>query len=167
MKDYFSFLTTLKTTLYSFMNIFDFSDFDLLLKKLLILLLAFLAPIKSAILAVYFLIFIDLITGLWASIKEKQTITSSGLSRTIGKILIYSTTIVVAFIVHEYLLVGFELPIEALVSGFIAITETKSIFENLDRISNNKVMKDLILLLSNERQKRLPPKPIRQKRENL
>jgi phage-related holin len=127
--------------------------------------LAFLAPIKSAILAVYFLIFIDLITGLWASIKEKQPITSSGLSRTIGKILIYSTTIVVAFVVHQHLLIGFDLPLEALVSGFIAITETKSIFENLNRISKNDVMRDLILLLSNERQKRLPPKPIRTRKE--
>ena len=80
------------------------------------------------------------------------------MSRTIGKILIYSTTIIVAFVVHKYLMSGFEFPIETMVSGFIALTETKSIFENINRIGNNKFVKDLILLLSNERVKRLPPK---------
>lgn len=128
------------------------------IKDLLLLLMTFLAPVKSTILAVYFLILVDLITGLWASYKEKQDITSSGLSRTIGKILIYSITIVISYIVHKFLLIGFEIPIESLVSGFIAITETKSIFENINRISNNQVMKDLVKILSNERQKKLPPK---------
>lgn len=125
-------------------------------KHLVILTLAFLAPIKPAILSVYFLIAVDFITGMSASIKEKKTITSSALSRTIGKLLIYSTTIIVSFVVHKNLLSGFNLPIESLVSGFIALTEVTSILENLNRLSNNKVIKDLIRLLSNERSKRLP-----------
>lgn len=163
MKEYFSVLLNLKNTAYSFINAFELNDINLFFKKILLIALSFLAPVISAILAVYFLVFVDLITGLWASLKEKQNITSSGLSRTIGKILIYSTTIIVAFVVHQHLLTGFDLPIESLVSGFIAITETKSILENLNRISKNQVMKDLILLLSNEREKRLPPKPTKNK----
>jgi phage-related holin len=165
MKEYFSFLSNLKGAFYSFVDALKLNDLQVFLKNVGLMLISFLAPITSAILAVYFLIFVDLVTGLWASIKEKQPITSSALSRTIGKILIYSTTIVVSFVVHKYLLGGFELPIEALVSGFIAITETKSIFENLNRLSNNKALGDLILILSNERQKRLPPKNIKSKEQ--
>jgi len=132
------------------------SSIFLSIKNTFILLLAFLAPIKAAILSVYFLISVDLITGIIASRKEGKTITSAALSRTIGKLLIYSTTIIVAFVVHKNLLHGFNLPIESLVSGFIALTETTSILENLNRISNNKVITQLITLVSNEKRKRLP-----------
>ena len=142
----------------SLLAYFDFTNFQIVVKSWIIMALSILAPIKSAVFSVYFLIFTDLITGLWAAIKEKQTVTSSKLSRTISKILVYSTTIIVAFIVHKYLLTDFELPIVSIVSGFIAITEVKSILENLNRISSHKVIKDLILILSNERNKRMPAK---------
>lgn len=155
-----------KVYLKSLLSYFDLSNIDSVIKSWAIIILSLLAPIKSAILAVYFLIFTDFITGVWASIKEKQTITSSKMSRSISKVLIYSITIVVSFIVHKYLLVDFDLPIEAIVSGFIAITETKSILENLNRISSHRVIKDLILFLSNEREKRMPAKPTRRDSEN-
>ena len=158
IKETISILDVAKTIWHTFLTAINFTSFEAIIKNLAIISWTFLAPVRQAILAVYFLIALDLITGVWAAIKRKEPVTSSGLSRTIGKILIYSTTIIVAFIVHQYLLVGFELPIEALVSGFIAITETKSIFENLDKISKNKVLKDLIIILSNERNKRIPPK---------
>jgi phage-related holin len=158
MKDPTTILPTLKSVFLSFINSVYISSLHSFAKNLIILTLAFISPVKEAIFAVYFLITVDFITGIWASIKKKQPITSSAMSRTIGKILIYSTTIIVAFVVHKYLMSGFEFPIETMVSGFIALTETKSIFENINRIGNNKFVKDLILLLSNERVKRLPPK---------
>lgn len=141
------------------MSIFKMLKIDGLedsIKKFLILIISFLSPVVPAIFAVYFLIFLDLITGVWAAIKQNQEITSGGLSRTIGKILIYSTTIIMSYVVHKYLFVGFDFPIESLVSGFIAITETKSILENINKISKNKAIKDLIIILSNERSRRLP-----------
>lgn len=152
---------TIKNCVKAVIDLFDLSSVASVIQKAFILLLAFLAPVAQTILAVLFLIFVDLVTGLWASIKEKQTITSSALSRTIGKILIYSTTIVVAYVVNKYLLVGFDFPIESIVSGFIAITESKSILENMNRISNKSLLADLILIFSNEREKRLPPKPVK------
>lgn len=154
-------LNQIKFYIKSLIAYFDLTNVDVALKSWIIVGLSILAPIKSAVFSVYFLIFADLITGVWASIKEKQTVTSSKLSRTISKILVYSTTIVVAFIVNKYLLVDFELPIVSIVSGFIAITEVKSILENLNRISSHRVIKDLILILSNERNKRMPAKPTR------
>ena len=162
MKQTFS--SILRDTINSVVELFDMSSVYSIAEKAIILLLAFLAPVAKVILAVLFLIFVDLVTGLWASIKEKQTITSSALSRTIGKILIYSTTIIVAYVVNKYLLVGFDFPIESIVSGFIAITESKSILENMNRISEKSILGDLILIFSNEREKRLPPKPIIKKK---
>ena len=132
-----------------------------LFKSFLLLIAAFLAPIATVIFAVMFLIFVDLITGILASMKEKTTITSSAMSRTIAKTFVYCTTIIVTYVVHKYLLVGFDFPVESIVSGFIALTEMKSILENMDRMSNHSVLKDLILIFSNERERRLPPKPVK------
>lgn len=142
-------------------SVADGFSFTGLLKSILLLIAAFLAPIATVIFAVLFLIFVDLITGVLASIKEKQTITSSAMSRTIAKTFVYCTTIIVTYVVHKYLLVGFDFPVESIVSGFIALTEMKSILENLDRISNHSVLKDLILIFSNERERRLPPKKVK------
>lgn len=139
-------------------SIIESFSFTGLIKSGLLLIAAFLAPIASVIFAVLFLIFVDLITGILAARKEKQRITSSAMSRTIAKTLVYCTTIIVTYVVHKYLLVGFDFPVESIVSGFIALTEMKSILENMDRISNHSVLKDLILIFSNERERRLPPK---------
>ena len=139
-------------------SVADSFSFSGILKSIILLIGAFLAPIATVIFAVLFLIFVDLITGILASIKEKQNITSSAMSRTIAKVFVYCTTIIVTYVVHKYLLVGFDFPIESIVSGFIALTEMKSILENMDRISNHSVLKDLIIIFSNERERRLPPK---------
>lgn len=142
-------------------SVADGFSFTGLLKSALFLIAAFLAPIATVIFAVMFLIFVDMITGILASLKEKQRITSSAMSRTIAKTFVYCTTIIVTYVVHKYLLVGFDFPVESIVSGFIALTEMKSILENMDRISNHSVLKDLILIFSNERERRLPPKPVK------
>lgn len=149
---------TLKDYTQSIVDSFSVSG---LFKSFLLLIAAFLAPIATVIFAVMFLIFVDLITGILASMKEKTTITSSAMSRTIAKTFVYCTTIIVTYVVHKYLLVGFDFPVESIVSGFIALTEMKSILENMDRMSNHSVLKDLILIFSNERERRLPPKPVK------
>ena len=149
------FYDILKNYSQSILDNFSFSEF---IKNILFLIAAFLSPIVTVIFAVLFLIFVDLITGILASMKEKTRITSSAMSRTIAKTFVYCTTIIVTYVVHKYLLVGFDFPIESIVSGFIALTEMKSILENMNRISNHSVLKDLILIFSNERERRLPPK---------
>ena len=160
-----TFSQILKEHVHDLFQTLTISSLYSLLEKGVILLLAFLAPMSKVIFAVLFLIFVDLVTGLSASIKEKQNITSSALSRTIGKTLVYLTTIVVAFVVNKYLLVDFDFPVESVVSGFIAITECKSILENLNRLSDNSLIDDLILIFSNERVKRLPPKPTKKDKQ--
>jgi phage-related holin len=152
-------MNTIKEIINLFVKTFHLTDVLSLLKKVFILIYAFLSPITKVIYTILFLIFVDLVTGLWASKKEKQAITSSALSRTVGKVLIYSTTVILAFIVNKYLLEGFGFPVERVVSGFIAITEMTSIMENMNRISDRPLLNDLILRFSNEREKRLPPKP--------
>lgn len=136
-------------------GVFNYENFYQLGCKLAILALAFLAPMQNMLLSMLFLIVTDFLSGIWASIKEKKKISSSKLSRTVSKTLVYFTTVVVVHVAHIHLLGSSEiLPIESIAIGFIAITELKSIFENLNRISKNDLFSVLIERLSNEGRKR-------------
>lgn len=136
----------------TFSEIFEFKNILTLVVKLLLLILALLAPVKQIILATLFLVFVDFVTGVLAARVKRHKITSARMSQTIGKILVYITTIIVVHIVNEYMLFGSDvLPLEGFVAGFIALTELKSILENLDTATKSKhsLLKALSDKLSN------------------
>jgi phage-related holin len=90
-------------------------------------------PIRPALIAISLLVFADMLTGIWASLKEGKSVTSSGLRRTVTKTLTYQAAIIFAFIMQTYLLEG--MPIVNVVTGLIGVTEGKSFFENIKRIN--------------------------------
>lgn len=104
------------------------------LAKFFTLLLVFIAPIQSVMLATGALVFADMVTGIWAAVKEKKQLTSFKLRRTITKTLAYLAALVVGFIIEKYML-SESVPIVKTISGLVALTEGKSIFENLYRIT--------------------------------
>jgi phage-related holin len=110
--------------------------------KGLTLFLAFIAPIQTILLASLSLIFADTITGIWASLKEGRKITSHKLRRTILKSCAYMVSIVVAHVIESFMLEG--IPVVKTIGGLIAITEGKSIFENLHRVTGIDFWKALI-----------------------
>jgi phage-related holin len=97
------------------------------------LIFAALMPIRPILLAVLCLVFADMITGMWASKKEKKKITSSRMRRTVIKLLAYQFAIIFAFILETWMLDG--LPVVNVITGLIGLTEGKSFFENIRRIS--------------------------------
>lgn len=105
-------------------------------------------PIRPALIAVSVLVFADLVSGLWASLKEKKKITSTGLRRTVNKMLGYESAIIVAFILETYLLDG--LPVVKVITGLVGVTEGKSLFENLTRITGINFWDALISKLNIE-----------------
>lgn len=136
-------------------EVLELHDLHALLLKLSILLVGFFAPLQEMLFSLLFLVLVDLITGVIAAYKKKQKITSSKLSRTIAKILVYLTTVTVVHVANDFILFGADfIPLETFVVGFIAITEVKSIFENLNRISKHKFLTDLIRKLSNDARKK-------------
>jgi len=135
-------------------DVFELVDLKIFLTKVLLLITAFLAPISSIIFGVVFLVACDLITGVIAAFKKKEKITSSKLSRTISKLLVYFVTIVVCRIINEYLLFGADVvPLTSMVTSYIALTELKSILENLDKMTKGKMsaLGAIMRALSNER----------------
>lgn len=111
--------------------------------SLLLSLVAVLAPVKSTLIAVGVLIVADLITGLVASAKKKEPITSAGLRRTVTKMFVYQLAVISGFIAEKYL-IGDLMPVTKIVSGMIGIVELKSIFENLNIVSGENLLKQII-----------------------
>lgn len=120
--------------------------------KLLALILAILAPIKATMLVVGFLIFADLITGIWAAYKRQEKITSAALRRTLSKMLIYQLAIFSSFLIERYV-VGADLGIVKVVAGFIGLVEFKSMLENGNAILQTDIFKTLIEKLGSKNDK--------------
>ncbi len=118
------------------------------LKALALSLLAVFAPAKAMILSSTCLVLVDLVTGVLAARKRGEAITSSGLSRTIAKLVIYELAICLAFLTETYL-TGTAIPVANIVAGFVGITEMLSCMENLNDISGTDLLKALIKKLSN------------------
>lgn len=117
------------------------------LKMLLISVAVIFAPIKTALLVTGILIGADLITGVMAARKRGEPITSAGLRRTISKMFIFQTAILLAFLVEKYM-VGGELPIAKIASAYIGLVEYKSILENLNSINGESLLTNLINKIS-------------------
>lgn len=115
--------------------------------------LAIFAPLQSVMLALLFLVVSDFITGIWASIVTSTPLTSRKLARTIVKTLVYLTTICVVHVANKYLLSAgdFALPLDTLIVSFIALTEVKSIFENLHKIEKQPFLQFIIDRLASEK----------------
>ena len=117
------------------------------LKALLIALIAVFAPAKGMVVASMSLVFIDLGVGVWAAKKRQETITSNGLRRTIVKLLVYESALLLAFIAETYLVLDI-FPLAKIVSSFIGVAEIKSIFENINDIGGGDLLKALVSKLN-------------------
>jgi len=115
---------------------------DFAVKAGLAILVVF-APVKGMLIAALFLIIMDAITGIWASLKRKENFTSTKFKRSVVKILIYEIAIAVAYIAQHYLM-NDTIPAANIVAGFIGITELQSVLENLNSISGKNLLKEAI-----------------------
>lgn len=100
-------------------------------------------PIKGTIIAANVVIIVDLITGVIAAKKRGEAIRSSALRRSLSKFLIYNTAILIGFIVEKFL-INDSFPITQIVAGIVGTTESLSIYENLNSISDNKIFSVLV-----------------------
>lgn len=124
------------TTMYRLLNFFD-SAWDGILKLLAFLLLWF-APISNYVHLVIILIFIDLISGSYASVREGQKFSAKKLRNTVEKFVFYSLAIITAFILQKIINDGTELA--RIVALYIGATELKSIYENISRITKTDIV---------------------------
>jgi hypothetical protein len=123
------------------------------LSKLALVTIAALAPIHPVLISVGVLVFADLVTGIWAALKDQDRVSSAKLRNTFSKLLIYNIGVITAFILEVHLLDG-AVPAVKIVAGLIGTVEGLSVFENLNKISGNNLFKVLLARLGSSN---LPP----------
>lgn len=113
------------------------------MKTILLAFVAVFAPIHAVLGTVLALCLADLITGILAARKRKEPVTSGGIKRTIGKMLIYEIAICLGFLCETYL-TGGVLPIVKLIAALVGAAELKSNLENLDEINGSPIFASII-----------------------
>lgn len=115
----------------------------ILAAKGLALLVSIMSPIAPVMATAGTLVVVDTVTGVWAAIKYKHKITSHKFKRVVVKTFGYLTAIFIAHLIEKYM-IGDAIPMVKTVSGLIAMTEGKSIFENLRRITGIDLWKAML-----------------------
>ena len=115
--------------------------FNTILLKLGFTVLALLAPIQESILAVGFLIIVDLIMGIAGALKVKEKIKSARLKNTAVKMLVYNLLLISSFIAETYL--APYIPFVKIALGFLATVEIASIGENFEKVTGLSFLKYL------------------------
>lgn len=128
------------------------------LQKIALASFAALAPIHAVMITVGFLIFADLITGIWAAKKRGEKISSAVMRRTVSKIVIYQMAVVGGFLLETYLLSGL-LPVSKIVAGVIGLVEFKSMLENSNSIMGGDLFKLILQKIGSENDKLESPIP--------
>lgn len=131
------------------------------IQNLLLAAIAALAPIHSVLIVVGILIVVDTITGVWAAVKNGQTITSARLRDTITKMLLFQLAVITGFLLEKYLLADL-LPVSKLIAGIIGVTEGTSILENINKIRGDNLFKTLIDKLGSVNKTEQPPNETKQ-----
>jgi hypothetical protein len=118
-----------------------------LLKVLILFVVSTFAPAKAVLGTVLALVIADLITGIIASKRAGAPITSSGIKKTVLKLLVYEVAVLAAFLVQQNL-TGDDLPVMHWLGSLIGLTELKSVLENLDLASGGSFFRSLTDRLS-------------------
>ena len=132
--------------------------------ELLMAIVVVLAPIKAVMITVGVLVGVDLIFGIWAAKKRGEEITSSRMSHSITKALVYQLAVVSGFLVEKYLMDG-VLPVCKIVAGLIGSVEMKSLLESANTILGQPVFKALNTVLKPKVEELLVPKKEEQSEE--
>lgn len=117
---------------------------------LLLATVAIFVPIEKLLATTAAMIIIDLITGVMAAHKQSIPITSAGLRRTVSKFVVYELAIMLAYLTEHY--ISSAMPFVNMATGMISIVELTSVYENLNILGGNNILKSLIDKLGSSNQ---------------
>jgi len=117
-----------------------------LLGTFLTTLITFLLPIKALVLLVIGMVLLDTITGVYVTIKTfgRKSFRSGFLFNIVPKTFLYTSTIVLSFMVDKFILGGSLMGISLLLSKACSVLwtyiEIKSIDENLQKLGHKPLL---------------------------
>jgi hypothetical protein len=125
------------------------------INKLLIVLGAFLLPIKPLLILVGLCIFLDTIFGVWKCKKTGVEVNSKGLSAIISKMVLYQSAIILFFALETYILGDFVMLFTAIhlfltkvIATLLIGIEITSISENIKAVTGKGLWGRVKALLS-------------------
>lgn len=112
--------------------------------KLIIVLAAIFSPAVPLLVTVGVLCLADLVTGILVSHKQgKKFRKSAAIRRTLGKILVYDSVILLAFVTQKYL-TGDTIPACSIVASMAGLAELISCLENINILSGGTLLKGIL-----------------------
>jgi len=118
--------------------------------KLIVAVITVMTPIAPVIFTVVGLVIADFVTGVYASVKVNERITSRRMSETVSKLILMSIGIISAYFAETYIIP--EVPLVKVLAGFVALVELQSIFENAFKATGKDVFKNLKEIISRKRE---------------
>jgi phage-related holin len=118
--------------------------FNLALAALLVF-----VPIKATLITVMVLTLVDLGMGIAAARKRGEKVTSSGLKRTVIKLLVYEAVVMLGYLTEQYL-TGEFVPVVKILGGLVGLTELKSVLENAEELTGIPILQVIIDKLSQQ-----------------
>lgn len=122
--------------------------------KVLIVLSAFLLPIKPLIILVGLCIFLDTIFGVWKAKKTNNKITSKGLSSIVSKMVLYQSAVILFFALEKFLVGDFILLFTSIplfltkvIATLLVGIELTSISENIEEATGVSVWQRIKIML--------------------
>lgn len=113
-------------------------------------LIAFFEPITAVLIWMFIFILADLISGMYASLKEGKHLESHKMQKTVVKTIMYSTSVILLHAIDTYMITITECGLAKFGSTFICGIELYSILENFYRATGNRVFKSLTTFTLNK-----------------
>jgi phage-related holin len=101
--------------------------------------MAYFTPISMVLLVLLIFVIVDFVTGILASRKLKIPVKSKNMRATITKLLCYFIIVIMAFFIQKEIIKYEWFEIMNIVAGLIALAEFKSITENMEVLTGNKI----------------------------
>lgn len=111
--------------------------------KIILAIIAVLAPIHAVLLTVGLLIAADTVTGIWAAVKKGDKITSAKLRNTVSKSFVYTIMIIVSHFMEVHIMSD-VIPVAKIVATLISSVELLSLAENSNIILGQNIFSALI-----------------------
>ena len=110
--------------------------------------IAYLSPIWMVVFVICIFVMVDFATGILASRKLGIPVKSKNMRATVTKFLCYFITIVLSFFIQKEIIKYEWFEIMNIVAGLITLAEFKSVTENMEVLTGNKIFTKIFKTIS-------------------
>lgn len=112
--------------------------------------ISFFEPLVAILLWMFIFVIADMLSGMYASLKEGNHLESRKMQKTVSKVIMYSTCVILLHAIDVYMLTVIDCGLAKGGSTIICGIELYSMLENFYRATGNKVFKMLTTFTLNK-----------------